>query len=143
MPSRSCPLALLAALAALPLAPAAPARAQGRLRPPEVVTCDRNRLTSFAGRVTALQRGRDETVLKMDSDADTKETFRLSHAGQDVRSLFFLEGKPFEESDWAVILDGKKPRKGARATVWVCQDEKNPKVDWRRPAEAPASSAAE
>jgi hypothetical protein len=120
------------AAAVLVLAGAAWASAQGRLRPPAFVTCDRNHLTAFTGRVTRLQRADETTSLKMETDDATHESFTLHHARGEAQRGFFFGGKPFTEADWSEIAtaDGVKP--GARATVWVCQDQPNPIVDWER-----------
>jgi hypothetical protein len=112
------------------------ATAQGRLRPPDFVTCDRNHLTAFRGRVVSLERDRDSTTLRMETDENTKERFTLRHAGADAAAWFYLGGKPFNSTDWAVLLPEGRLRQGARATVWVCADEPNPKVDWEPPAPA-------
>jgi hypothetical protein len=115
-------------------APAGVAEAQGRLRPPNFVTCDRNHLTAFWGRVVALERGNDSTTLRMETDENTKERFILRHAGADASAWFFIGGKPFTAADWTNLLPEGRLRKGARATVWVCTDEPSPKVDWEPPA---------
>ena len=112
------------------------ATAQGRLRPPDFVTCDRNHLTAFSGRVVALQRGKTSTSLRMETDENTKEHFTLRHAGADATAWFYIGGKPFTSADWAALLPEGRLRQGARATVWVCADEPNPKVDWEPPVPA-------
>ena len=58
--------------------------AQGRLRPPAFVTCDRNHLTSFSGRVVSFDRDDDSTTLRMETDESTKEHFAIRHAGADA-----------------------------------------------------------
>jgi hypothetical protein len=105
----------------------------GRLRPPEYVTCERNRLTSFTGRVVALDRGRDRTTLRMETDEATRESLTIRHPGGDARASFRMAGEPFAEADWAAILPAGRLRAGIRATAWVCADEANPKIDWERP----------
>jgi hypothetical protein len=107
--------------------------AQGRLRPPEFVTCDRNRLTSFTGRVVSLARASDTTTLRMETDESTKERFTLRHPGSDATAWFYLGGVPFTTADWTALLPAGRLRAGARATVWVCADEPNPRVDWEPP----------
>jgi hypothetical protein len=114
------------------------AAAQGRLRPPAFVTCDRNHLTSFSGRIVSLQRDHDSTTLRMETDENTKEHFTLRHPGAEVTAWFYIGGKPFTSTDWAALLHEGRLRQGARATVWVCADEPNAKVDWEplAPAES-------
>jgi hypothetical protein len=140
---RRVPLVVALVLAG---APAAVVPAQGRLRPPEFVTCDRNHLTSFTGRVVSLARGADSTTLSMETDESTKERFTIRHPGSDATAWFHLSGVPFTAADWAALLPGGHLRPGARARVWVCADEPNPHVDWERPSTGvlqPSSSPAE
>ena len=107
-----------------------------RMRPPAFVTCDRNQLTVFSGKVVALSKGRNETRLEMNTDEQTTEQFTITHPGSDASSAFFAAGRPFTEADWAAFLPGGRLREGARASVWVCSNEANPKVDW-----APAAAS--
>lgn len=132
LPLAFASLALLAATLSRP-APSEGAGPEGRLRPPPFVTCDRNRLTSYTGRVVSLERGRDRTTLRIATDEDTRESLTLRHPGGDVLPSFRMGGEPFVEADWAQILTGGRLRPGARATAWVCADEANPKIDWERP----------
>ncbi|HEX9188542.1 MAG TPA: hypothetical protein VGB87_15795 [Vicinamibacteria bacterium] len=129
MRARSVRLVVALALAAV----SALGAAQGRLRPPEFVTCDRNRLTSFTGRVVSLSRAGDATTLRMETDESTKERFVLRHPGSDATAWFTLGGRAFTAADWTALLPAGRLRAGARATVWVCADEPNPRVDWEAP----------
>lgn len=126
-------LVALLAMAA-PVVTTAVTIAQGRLRPPAFVTCDRNELTSFTGKVVSLTRQADATTLRMDTDERTLERFTVRHPGADPSAWFFVGGKPFTPADWAALLPGGTLRAGARATVWVCAGQPNPMVDWA-PAE--------
>lgn len=108
--------------------------AQGRLRPPAFVTCDRNQLTSFTGRVVSLSRDADATRLVMDTDEATKERLTIRHPKGDASAWFYRAGQPFAPEDWAVLLPGGRLRADARATAWVCATETNPKIDWALPA---------
>lgn len=108
---------------------------QGRLGPPAFVTCDRNHLTAFAGKVVALTRGSDTTTLQMETDESTAERFAVRHPGADASAWFFMAGKPFTPADWATVLPGGKVPAGARATVWVCDGQTNPKIDWAPPVQ--------
>lgn len=113
-------------------AEAAPAASAGRLAPPDGVKCDRNQLTSFAGRITSYKREKGKTTLGMDSSADTKEKFTLSHPGTDDPSrLFLIEGAAFTAKDWTRI----ERRKGEllpsmSAVAWVCTNGPTI-IDWR------------
>lgn len=131
-------LALIAGPALVVSAGSASARAsagQGRLGPPAFVTCDRNHLTAFAGKVVSLTRGSDATTLRMETDEHTTERFTVRHPGADASAWFFLAGKPFTPADWTTVLPGGQLPAGARATVWVCADQANPKVDWAPPVQ--------
>lgn len=106
-----------------------------RPRIPDRVTCPRNNLTSFTGRVLSFSRTHVRTVIRMRTDEDTTEKFTLHHPkSNDTKKWFLLRGKPFERSDWAVIESARnRLRPNMRATVWVCDDGTNPIVDWRPP----------
>ena len=124
---RSLVLALLAASAVA---------AQGRLRPPAFVTCDRNQLTSFTGRVISLSRDADATRMVMDTDESTRETLTIRHPKGNPTAWFYRAGQPFVPQDWDVLLPGGRLRPDARATAWVCATETNPKIDWALPSTA-------
>jgi hypothetical protein len=111
-----------------------PVFAQGRLRPPTFVTCDRNALTSFTGRVTELKRGDRTTELRIATDDDTRESLTLRHLKGEANRLMYRGGRPFTEADWSQVAtpDGVKP--GVRATAWVCSGDANPIIDWEIPA---------
>jgi len=121
---------LVLLLGLLVMVPAVQGRG-GRLRPPDFVTCDRNHLTVFSGVVTAVVRGEGPTRLRLDSDEDTHEEFTL---GEDP-GRFRVRGKAFGEDGWQAVLQDGKAREGLRATVWVCDTEKTPLVDWEPPRE--------
>ena len=106
-----------------------------RLRPPEKITCPRNNLTSFSGRVLSFYRSTGRTVLRMRTDEATTEKFALKHpSSNDPSKWFLLRGESFKQSDWAVIESGRnRLRLKMRAIVWVCDDGRNPIVDWRPP----------
>jgi hypothetical protein len=131
------PVVLLAAgvFPSNPAAGAAPVLqpSGGRLRPPGFVTCDRNQLTSFTGRVAGLERHRGRTVLRIETDDRTRETLTLRHPDGEARAFFRMAGEPFAEADWEVILPSGRLRPGTRATAWVCAGEANPTIDWERP----------
>ncbi len=115
------------------LSAAGASQQDGRLRPPAFVTCDRNDLTSYTGRVVSLDRSRDRTTLRIETDESTRESLVIRHPGGDVRPFFRMGGEPFGEADWTRILTDGRLRPGARATAWVCADQENPIVDWERP----------
>jgi len=106
-----------------------------RLRPPDRVTCPRNNLTSFSGRVLSFYRSTGRTILRMRTDEATTERFTLKHPKSDDPSKWFLlRGEPFKQSDWALIESARnRLQPNMRAIVWVCDDGTNPIVDWRPP----------
>jgi len=112
----------------------------GRLAPPAAVSCDRNELTSYAGKVKSYKRQRGKTVLVIDTSAgtsadtsaDTTERVTLLHKGTDDPSRFYLiAGTPFTSRDWSRI----ERRKGElhpnmSAVAWVCSNGTSI-IDWR------------
>lgn len=121
------------------------ADARQRLAPPESITCDRNALTVYSGRVTAYSRTRTRTTLTVATDWDTTERVTLRHLrGRKPSREFLYEGRRFTAADWSRIESTTgKLRAGVRANVWVCDDSRsNPIVDWQGAAEPapPATS---
>lgn len=111
---------------------ASPRPASGRLAPPEAVKCDRNELTSYAGRARSYKRESGKTTIVIDTSADTVETVTLHHPGSDDPSgSFLIEGGPFTKADWKRI---EKKRGQLRTDVslvaWVCSNG-DVVVDWK------------
>lgn len=104
----------------------------GRLAPPAAITCDRNELTSYTGKVKSYKRQRGKTVLVIDTTADTTERVTLMHKDTDDPSRFYLvDSTPFTSRDWSRI----ERRKGElhpnmSAIAWVCSDGQTI-IDWR------------
>jgi hypothetical protein len=122
------------ALGAAPDAAAAqPAR--GRLRPPAGVDCPPDHLTVYAGRVMHYQRDASRTEIGLRTDEGTTETVRIRHPDStDPGAWFLLEQRPFERADWVRIeVAPGRLRAGLRAAAWVCDDGRNPVVDWTLP----------
>ena len=142
---------MVGAVAAMPLAArqakpaAAPApelvlaqRGGDRVRPPAAVTCSRDDLTLYAGKVTKVERQRASTSLTIATDWNTIERVTIKHPeAADASAWFLMKGKPFAKTDWAVIEPGGTLRPGVRAAAWVCRDGRNPIVDWEAPSGAP------
>lgn len=108
------------------------ARGGGRLAPPEAVKCDRNELTSYAGRARSYRRQKGKTTIVIDTSANTVETVTLRHAGSnDPSRRFLMEGGPFRKADWKRI---EKKRGVLRSDVslvaWVCNNG-DVIVDWK------------
>lgn len=131
---------LAAALATIALAGGAaaaqpPQREAGeaRVRPPVQVDCPRDHLTLYGGKVTRYRRGPGRTVIRIRTDWDTTETIAIVHPGSDDPARWFLlEGGPFDASAWPQIEQSKgRLRTGMRAAAWICDDGRNPVVDWR------------
>ena len=110
-------------------------RTTDRLAPPAAVTCPRNNLTSYTGRVTRWSRRDSETTLTIATDWETTETVTVKHPGTgDPSRSFLLNANAFQSSDWAQIEERKGELKtGMRATAWVCDDGRQPIVDWQPP----------
>lgn len=111
------------------------ALASQRVRPPEAITCPRNDLTVYTGRVISWDRKPDTTSLTITTDWKTTEHVLIKHpAGADVAASFLMRGKPFVKDDWSVIAADGKLKDGVRASAWVCRDGRNPIIDWERPS---------
>ena len=103
-----------------------------RIRPPEKITCSRNQLTSYTGRVLSMKRQKGSTRIRMRTDEETSEQFTLRHASDNPSEFFLMWGERFSESDWKRIETGRNQlRPDLRATVWICDDGGNPVVDWQ------------
>src|SRR5688572_21106726 len=104
----------------------------GRLAPPAAVTCDRNQLTSYTGKVKSYKRQQGKTVLVIETTSDTTERVTLVHENTDDPARFFLiDGTPFSVRDWSRV----EARKGElhpnmSAIAWVCSNGENV-IDWR------------
>lgn len=95
----------------------------GRLRPPEGVTCPRNDLTVFAGRVTSLERQKGATAVTIATDWKTTERLTIRHPeAADPDASFLIKGKPFTKADWDAIAPKGTLRDDVRANAWVCRD---------------------
>lgn len=123
---------VLAALATMPIA----RQAAPRVRPPAAIECGRDHLTAYVGTVVRYQRGADRTSIRIRTDWDTTETVAIRHPGSDPTRWFLIEGKPFRPTDTGVIEERPgQLRAGMRAAAWVCDDGRNPIIDWKPPTE--------
>lgn len=103
--------------------------AQGapRLALPPAITCPRDQVTSYTGRVVSYRRTADALVLAIRTDWDTTEGVRLAPIRLEQLRL---GGAPF--ADWARIeASPGHPRPDLRATAWVCDDGRPPLIDWQ------------
>lgn len=125
---------LMAVLGATTVGAIAQQGAPGRVRAPDAVTCPRNDLTVYAGRVTDWDRKADSTSFTIATDWKTTEHVVIKHPGADATASFLIKGKPFEKADWAAISADGKLKNGVRASAWVCRDGRNPIIDWERPS---------
>ena len=129
--------AAVAGLAMALAAGVAPGQAQvaARSRPPAQADCPRDHLTSYDGRVLRYSRRSDHTDLQIRTDWDTTESVRIRHPGQrDASPWFLLAGQPFGPDDRARIEASRdRLRPGWRVVAWVCDDGRNPMVDWQPP----------
>ena len=124
---------LIAVLASVAAGPALSAQGgAGRVRPPEAVTCPRNDLTLYAGRVTALEREKGSTSLTISTDWKTTERVTIRHPEvADPDAWFLMQGKPFVEAEWETVAPKGKLRDDIRAHAWVCRDGRHPIIDWQ------------
>jgi hypothetical protein len=104
-----------------------------RLRPPAQLTCARNQLTSYTGRVVSFSRAAGRSTLRIRTDWDTTERVIVQHPGtRDPSPRFLIDGEPFTSGDWMHIEDaGGHLRQRLRATAWVCTDG-SVLVDWKK-----------
>lgn len=106
----------------------------GRIRPPEGVTCPRNDLTVYSGRVTNLERRKGETALTIATDWRTTERVTIRHPeAQDPDAWLLINGKPFTAAHWSVLAPNGALRDGVRANAWVCRDGRNAIIDFTPP----------
>lgn len=118
------------------LSPAARAEEpRSRLRPPAVLHCDRNQLTSYTGALSTYARSRDATRIGIHTDEGTEETVLLAHPGADPVAAFLANGRAFEKDALSKLESAPGvPRPGLRLTAWVCLDGRTPPViDWQLP----------
>ena len=106
-----------------------------RQRPPAVLPCSTNELTSYTGKVIGYGRQVGRTTLRIRTDWDTVVRVTLTHPGADDPSAkFMIGGAAFVADDWSLIERSKGVlRTGVRATAWVCSNGETV-VDWERPA---------
>jgi len=102
---------------------------RGRLMPPPGLHCDRNDLTSYAGRVIRYSRSERQTTVTIETDAETVETVSVPTTS----SAFLLIGNAFSVTDWHKIESSPgKLNPGMRVIAWICLDGETPAVlDWR------------
>lgn len=106
-----------------------------RLRPPAEATCPPDHLTMYGGQVQRYRRLLNRTEIGIRTDWGTTETVTIKHPGSNDPSRWFLvERKPFEAADWPRIeRRAGQLQPGLRAAAWVCDDGRNPLVDWQPP----------
>ena len=106
--------------------------APSRLAPPVAVSCPRDRLTSYTGRVVSYRHTAVALELVIKTDWDTTERVRLAPLRLEH---LLMRGAPFAAADWARI-ESSPNRAGPelRATAWVCDDRRPPVIDWQPPA---------
>ena len=107
-----------------------------RHAPLPAVTCDRNQLTSWFGKVSGYRRESDTTWLQVTTDYDTVEEVTLNHPDQaDAAAFYRLWGEPFLDADWSAIEKTAGVLiPGMRATAWICEDGRTPPlIDWQPP----------
>lgn len=109
--------------------------AQGRLRPPANLPCDRNQTTSYTGAASSYSRSKSALKLVVLTEEGTRESVRLTiRKGENLEKFFLWEGEPFRAEDWTKLESAEgKLRDGIRVTAWVCSSGATPVLDWRAP----------
>jgi len=106
----------------------------GNPSPSPAVSCHRDHLASWEGKVTGYQRDEQSIWIEITTDENTVEETTIDHKGfVDASSHFLLWGEPFKRTDWTAIeATPGNLIDGMRAIVWVCDDGRTPAViDWR------------
>jgi hypothetical protein len=105
----------------------------GRVRPPAAITCDRNNLTVYAGKVLSYTRRSDRITLRIHTDSDTTETVTLRYPrGSSPARWFLLNGEAFGRGDWPKIESSKgRLNPNMHVSAWVCTDGRKPILDWQ------------
>jgi hypothetical protein len=132
---RLCAALLVLHVLAAPALAGQRAPVRTRQKPPAILPCSTNELTSYTGRVIGYGRQVGRTTLRIKTDWDTLERVTLTHPGTDDPSAkFTIAGAAFDADDWSLIERSKGVlRTGVRATAWVCSNGETV-VDWERPA---------
>jgi rhodanese-related sulfurtransferase len=114
-----------------PAATASRGGSGGRLAPPDAVKCDRNQLTSYAGKAKTYRRAQGKTTIVIHTSADTVETVTISHNGDDPSPSYLIDGKPFTKADWKRVETKKGVlRDDVSLIAWVCTNGATV-VDWK------------
>ena len=91
----------------------------------------------YAGVVQGYSRGVGRTTLRIRTDYDTTEDVTILHPGtKDPGRWLLFEGRAFGPGDWSRVEKRVgKLRANMRAAAWVCDDGRNPIVDFNPPPE--------
>lgn len=129
------PFLVLVLLACAGIRPGWAQPAARRVQPPAAADCPREHLTLYAGTVQSYRPGAGSTELSIRTDWGTTERIRIVHPGQGGPAPWFLlHRQPFQASDWPRIE--ARPgvlRPGLSVAAWVCDDGRNPLLDWQPP----------
>ena len=104
-----------------------------RLRVPSYVQCDRNHLTSWTGQVEHYSRTSGNTTFTIKTQESTVEKLSINKSTEtELQSLYYLNGKAFNNSNWADIeLNTQQIKEKVKVTVWVClENSETYMVDW-------------
>lgn len=116
---------------------------QGRVAPLTQVSCPRNNLTVYSGRVIGYERKDGKTLIRIRTDWDTVENVVLQSARRnELIRMFLLRGETFDADDWVKIETAKgRLLPNVRVNAWVCDNGAPPLLDWR-PGETDRGAAA-
>ncbi len=106
-----------------------------RMRVPDYVSCDRNEVTSYMGKVKHYSR--TDELLSITVDTDFGTVYKLELAGlseQEVIDLFKLNGKPFKAQDFPLLEDNLGVvDKRTTVAIWECSTPGvKPIVSWKQ-----------
>ena len=107
--------------APLPSQPATTSATSGRLAPPAGFRCDRNDLTSHAGRVIGYERDGDSVTVRLATSAGTVASV--------TATSFLLDGQPLADPLRIETADGR-PSASMSAIAWICGSGQA-LIDWR------------
>ena len=103
---------------------------RARLMPPAALSCDRDHLTSFEGRLERLELGDAYHRAVLRTDWDSMETFELPFEGDEP--CYLLDGQVMAPGTWRELLpDPEHPPAGLRVIAWVCEAPATVTLDWR------------
>ena len=107
-----------------------------RIAPPEILQCDRNKLTSYQGKVSAFEfRGASALELTIETDWGSEESFAVeAECPAALAARMLRDGQLLTADEWDGLQSGAAELSpDTYAIAWVCEDGVTPTViDWRQ-----------